>query len=47
VSELLAGALSREDSAPEPPAFVWRSHPMAPRIDLEDRDAVQAILDQE
>jgi hypothetical protein len=47
VSELLAGALSREDPAPEPPTFVWRSQPMGPRIDLEDRDAVQTILDQE
>lgn len=47
VSELLAGALAQEDPAPERSSFTWRSHPMAPRIDLEDRDAVQAALDQE
>ena len=34
-------------SRPEPPAFEWRSRPMAARIDLADKDAVQAALDRE
>jgi len=46
VSELLAGALAR-DSAPEPEPFAWHSQPMASRLDLEDHEAVQAVLDQE
>jgi hypothetical protein len=47
-SELLAKALADEregDEAPGP--LTWRSQPMRARVDLEDRDAVQSILDRE
>lgn len=49
VSELLAEALGRRHSAArvsEPP-FVWHSQPMGFKIDLEDKDAVWALLDRE
>ncbi len=49
VSELLAEALGRRYSAArvsEPP-FVWHSQPMGFKIDLEDKDAVWALLDRE
>jgi len=44
-SEVLAGAL-REDGHPPAPAFAWRSGDLGrPLVDLEDREAVAAILD--
>lgn len=44
-SELLAPALAVAPE-PEPPPFEWISrHLGTPRVDLEDKDAVQAILD--
>ncbi|MDO8665513.1 MAG: hypothetical protein Q7J79_02800 [Gemmatimonadales bacterium] len=49
VSELLAEALGRRRSSArvsEPP-FVWHSQPMGFKIDLEDKDAVWALLDRE
>ncbi|MBI1723725.1 MAG: antitoxin [Gemmatimonadetes bacterium] len=49
VSELLAEALGRRHAAArvsEPP-FVWHSQPMGFKIDLEDKDAVWALLDRE
>jgi hypothetical protein len=43
-SELLARAL-REESPP-PPSFQWASGDLgAPRVDLEDSEAVRAVLD--
>lgn len=47
VSELLARALAEEtaDSAPLP--LDWRAAPMGARVDLEDRDAVQQLLDED
>ena len=48
VSDLLGEALGeRQARRPEPPAFEWRSRPMAARIDLADRDAVQGALDRD
>ena len=45
VSELLAEALGeRQVRQPEPPAFEWRSRPMAARVNLADKDAIQAAL---
>jgi hypothetical protein len=42
VSDLLGEALGeRQARRTEPPAFEWRSRPMAARIDLADKDAVQ------
>lgn len=48
VSELLARALREQGrAAPEPRPFVWHSQPMGARVDLADREAVQAILDRD
>ena len=44
-SELMASELAREPE-PEPPAFVWHSADLGEaRVDLEDKDAVWALLD--
>ena len=46
VSELLAESLGRRrDQAPCVPAFVWTTRRMDARVDLADKDAVQAVLD--
>ena len=45
-SEALAAALAEE--APASPPFKWKSYHMgAPLIDLEDKDALYRILDEE
>jgi hypothetical protein len=44
-SELLAKALADTEDGAAPAPLAWVAQPMAPRVDLEDRDAVQAILD--
>ena len=46
VSDLLAESLGRRrtESAPAP-AFAWTARPMNARVDLADKDAVQAALD--
>jgi hypothetical protein len=46
ISDLLARALADEARAAGPRAFSWAARPMRARVDLEDRDAVQAILDR-
>jgi hypothetical protein len=46
VSDLLAESLGRHRAASPPaPAFSWTSRPMDARVDLADKDAVQAALD--
>ena len=46
VSELLAESLGRRRArAPDAPPFAWTSHRMDARVDLADKDAVQAALD--
>ena len=45
ISELLADALARRRSASRPPAFRWASRAMRARVDLADKDAVNAVLD--
>lgn len=43
ISELVASALAAdEQSAPE---FTWVAKDLRPRVDLEDKEAVSAILD--
>ncbi len=43
-SELLTGALAQD--APVPASFAWHSADLgAPAVDLEDKEAVRAILD--
>lgn len=44
VSELLAVALAA--SQPSSPPFAWKAKPMSAVVDLEDKDAVYAILDR-
>jgi hypothetical protein len=47
VSELVAQALERrQHQRASPPAFEWTSRRMHARVDLRDKDAVQAILDR-
>lgn len=48
VSELLSEALAfRHRKAPAPVEFRWISKPMKARVDLSDKDAVYAVLDQD
>ncbi len=47
VSVLLAEALASVGEPQERPPFRWSSKPMHARIDLEDKDALWAILDSE
>ena len=48
VSDLLAEALGQRRSVPlQPPTFEWYSRPMRARVDLTDKDAVQAALERE
>lgn len=46
VSELLAPALAAGEQTTEPATFAWHAQPMKPRIDLDDTEAVQAVLDR-
>ena len=46
-SELLAGALSEPDEERTPAPFEWVSRDLGePKVDLEDKEAVRAILDR-
>jgi hypothetical protein len=46
VSDLLAEAIGRRKAqVPSAPAFTWTSRSMDARVDLADKDAVQAALD--
>lgn len=44
VSEVAAIALSSEPGAPAQP-FAWAARPMAPRIDISDKDALYRALE--
>lgn len=44
-SELLARALAETEDEAEPVALAWTAQPMAARVDLEDSEAVQRVLD--
>lgn len=44
-SELLAKALADTEECPEAAPLQWVSQPMATRVDLEDRDALSAVMD--
>ncbi|PYM14088.1 MAG: antitoxin [Candidatus Rokuibacteriota bacterium] len=47
VSELLAQALGAQRRSEEPSrGFTWVSRPMHPLVDLDDKEAVQTILDR-
>jgi hypothetical protein len=48
MNELLIRALAERRSAPwKAPRFEWDSQPMGFKVDLEDKDAVWALLDAE
>ena len=48
VSDLLAEALGQRRTSPlQPPSFEWHSRPMAARVNLADKDAIQAALDRD
>ena len=45
-SQLLARSL-REERSPEPPSFSWVSRDLGkPAVDLEDKEALNALLDR-
>lgn len=46
VSELLAVALSDAERTKEEPRLEWKSQPMGALVDLEDKEAVNRILDE-
>ena len=43
-SQLLAHAL--DQPPPEPSKLAWHSRPMRARVDLEDKEALQRLLDR-
>jgi hypothetical protein len=48
VSDLLAHALRQVEAGERPrPPFRWHSQHLEPRMDLGDKDAIQALLDRE
>ena len=47
VSELLADALARRRASRRRPPFHWTSRPMKALVDLADKDAVYAVLDDD
>jgi len=47
VSEMVAlGLESRKSSAQEPVEFHWLARPLGARVDLNDKDALYALLDE-
>jgi hypothetical protein len=46
-SELLAKALAQASAAPATEPLAWTVQPMQARLDLEDRDTVQRVLDED
>lgn len=44
-SELLAIAMTDNARQMEPPPFTWSTQPMRARVDIEDKERVQQILD--
>ena len=47
VSELLAEALTQRKRRPTRQRFTWISRPMGALVDLSDKDALYAALDQD
>ncbi len=46
VSQLLAEALARRKTTPEPPKLQWVSRPMHALVDLSDKEAIYGFLDR-
>ncbi|MBM4273075.1 MAG: antitoxin [Deltaproteobacteria bacterium] len=47
VSRLLAEALAHERVSPQAPKLQWTSRPMGAMVDLADKEALYAALDQD
>jgi len=45
-SELIARGLAEEEAQERPRAFRWTARPLGARIDLEDKEALWALLDE-
>lgn len=45
-SQLLAEALARRKAVRLPPTLHWVSRPMHARVDLDDKEALYAVLDR-
>ncbi|MFB3737403.1 MAG: CopG family transcriptional regulator [Candidatus Velamenicoccus archaeovorus] len=47
ISEIVAPVLGRGATPARPPSLHWHSAPMGPpKVDLEDKEAVRAVLDE-
>jgi len=47
ISELVAQQLAREEEGEQSPrGFEWASQPMKAKVDLEDKEALRAVLDE-
>ena len=46
VSELVAAALAREETSEKLSELRWVSRSLGARVDLEDKEAVRALLDR-
>ena len=46
ISELLAKAIESENDTTAAPPFRWVTKDLQPRVDLEDKDALWAVLDE-
>lgn len=46
VSELLARALAEPEGHVPPPPLVWTTRDLRPRVDIDDKDALWAALDE-
>lgn len=46
ISELAPVALSQQSTIRRAPEFEWRSQPMAAIVDLDDKEALAALLDR-
>ena len=45
ISELVASALAREERDETSEPLCWTSRPLGARVDLEDKEAVRAVLE--
>ena len=46
VREALARYLTEKERKRKPPTFSWIARPMALKVDLADKDAVQAVIEE-
>ena len=46
-SDLLARALATRDSTAEPRTLCWTTQDLGARVDIDDKEALQRVLDRE